>query len=833
MRDLDTTNDGLAGHIGRINVARHPSVSSPCFKGRREKAGRLELDPCDAMLRRQVTFCYEQLQKDLDVLHEQLHREISAAVKHEVGTIEHQVKDSKREEAVEMGELFEHSLGPLREGLAQLRGEVEKHSQELQDSQQARQKQQGAQAMGTLEVQEAAYEAAQDAVRETLDSSLHEALAEATQRAVREATQAAETAAAEAAAQVAEEWREAVDAIQGRNRAVGERLATLEQAEQRLTSDLKAVCGEQSGLKLKGSLDELKESMEDLKDSVEEAVEELQRVWEQSQDSVEEVRKEYKDSLEEFRKEIQDSTKEVRREIQDSGQEVRQKMQDAAGLLEGACEDIRQEVEGLQTQLLGEVSAREAQHMQTAQATGSIIAALEQRVVELGQSVAEGANASQGADLQARVDEVLHATNERLDDLQREVVDIGNQCQEGLCIAQSCCAKSIEWRPAVDAELLEQLGMFSAESPTFACAGVAGLRLRLLITPSAGQVGFAKSWNCGAFLQAPDGRLAFRLAVVGSAAQSLSGTFSASVPEVGSQRIATLDPDELEGLALRFDMLDVAEAPAIGTWPRDLGAFVQMSDPQHAAQREVAALRSSMVRRVEWRMTRVLDRVKRARAAVSIDGDEAFEPVLSPTFAAAGVENLQLQMYPVGYRTRSDESCGFFLVCPRGVYLKVKAFVGNTSRVFEHTYTTREPFGRGSFCRLEDKVDEDGCVICGIEILEVRQDFVTQAKGASPSGMVDQLKVSRSPGGPCGMEVVRELCDEPFGGEKRGKAPGRPKKGIQPRDLGITDSPMAVSKSLPVLQTVGAGKQKAYALGHVHAVPPGLKAYAAALPKIA
>merc|ERR1712060_297030 len=161
--------------------------------------------------------------------------------------------------------------------------------------------------------------------------------------------------------------------------------------------------------------------------------------------------------------------------------------------------------------------------------------------------------------------------------------------------------------------------------------------------------------------------------------------------------------------------------------PSCLTATAAIVDTAHVAAQEAATLRSTMVRRVEWRILRVLDEVAAARAASHAgDMDEALR---SPPFAAAGLEGLQLRFYPIGYRARSDESCGFFLVCPAGLHVKCRAFVGDATKTFEHTYEEQEPFGRGSFCRLADKVKEDGSVLCGVEFLEVRKTLDTEVRG--------------------------------------------------------------------------------------------------------
>merc|ERR1719218_400583 len=90
--------------------------------------------------------------------------------------------------------------------------------------------------------------------------------------------------------------------------------------------------------------------------------------------------------------------------------------------------------------------------------------------------------------------------------------------------------------------------------------------------------------------------------------------------------------------------------------------------------------------------------------------------------------------------------------------MKCRAIVGDQVKTFEHQYTEREPFGRANFCRLIDKAGNDDCVVCGIEILDVRQELTTQVKGGPFGSIVDQMKVTLAPS-LGSMEVMRELRD--------------------------------------------------------------------------
>lgn len=355
---------------------------------------------------------------------------------------------------------------------------------------------------------------------------------------------------------------------------------------------------------------------------------------------------------------------------------------------------------------------------------------------------------------------------ERLHTTEKKMKQLGEDCREEFAFAHSSWARTIEWTAEVDIEKLEHDGKCDVGSPFFTAAGLRPLRLQLRLSRQQ-EPGKPLRWACGAFLRAPHGKVSFRLTIAGRM-QAFAADF-AEASEWGSQKLVLLERVP-QRVAVSLEILDVvALIPGtVGGGQPALVASVQMTDAAQAAAKEAALIRSTMVRRVEWRVSRITERLAAAREAGSSMGDdEALEPLLSPPFAAAGFEGLQLQLYPLGYRPRGDEACGFFLTCPKGMYVKCKAFVGDNVRNFEHQYDTREPYGRGSFCRLIDKVDADDCVVCGVEFLEVRQEQTTQVRGGPFGNTADQLKLVNNPS-VGGMEVIRELKELPGpSGEKK------------------------------------------------------------------
>jgi len=374
--------------------------------------------------------------------------------------------------------------------------------------------------------------------------------------------------------------------------------------------------------------------------------------------------------------------------------------------------------------------------------------------------------------LQEHVDDCTEELGSRLDDHGSDILQISNEVN----YAHACWARRIEWTAEVDAEQLDRDGKVEVTSKLFTAGGLRGLQLCLKIASSG------KHYVCGGYLRAPEGKVAFRLRI-GKTVQNFTGIFN-DAPEWGSQRIAVLDKVG-PTVMMRLDILDVStpvlkgpelvsvgRAPAL---PSGITGGMQIADAKRAATQEVEVMQSRMVRKIEWKIARISERIKSAAESFEEFGDdEELEPICSPPLAAAGLEGLQLQLYPLGSIARDDMQiwsptsrrvpggsgkrlcCGLFLICPGGTYVKCRAFVGDASRTFDHHYATREPFGINNFCRLSDKIRDDDFVTCGIEFLEVRHERPVKVHGGAFGNVADHLKVTFSPN-LAGMETVREL----------------------------------------------------------------------------
>jgi len=462
-------------------------------------------------------------------------------------------------------------------------------------------------------------------------------------------------------------------------------------------------------------------------------------------------------------------------------------------------------------------------------ATLERLAGVEALVAELGSK--EGREAKLEEQLTTRVEAVEallsgsrsgeQAVQEQLTTLERrleerhqqsvkELKKFEGECKEELAFATCSWARVVSWQAEVDLAKLQKDGKLDVASPSFSAAGLQKLQLHLRLQGLG-----ASRWTVGAFLQAPRGQVSFRLHL-GAKTMSFAAEFD-EAPEWGSQRLAVLDSVD-KTMNVRLEILDITAPLTKVDYPPCLTASVKFADAVQAAAREATAVRSLMVKRIEWRVSRISERVAAARAAANeLGAEEAWEPIVSPPFAAGGFEGLQLHLYPLGYRAKGEETCGFFLLCPKGMYVKCKAFVGDAVRNWDHHYADREPYGRGNFCRLQDKVDADDSVLCGVELQEIRMEHTTQVRGGPFGSIADQMKVVNHPS-VGSMELVRELKDATYGKDpakpraRSRKAPHQyphlaPAMDERPAERPMVPLPgMAASKSVPLLLPhVGAG----------------------------
>ncbi|CAE7432575.1 unnamed protein product [Symbiodinium sp. CCMP2456] len=444
-------------------------------------------------------------------------------------------------------------------------------------------------------------------------------------------------------------------------------------------------------------------------------------------------------------------------------------------------------------------------------------AKLEERLttrVEAVEALLSGSRSGEQA-VQEQLMTLERRLEERHQQSVKELQKLEGECKEELAFATCSWARVVNWQAEVDLAKLQKDGKLDIASPSFSAAGLQKLQLHLRLQ------GRESRWTVGVFLQAPRGQVSFRLHL-GAKTMSFAAEFD-EAPEWGSQRLAVLDSID-RTMNVRLEILDITAPLTKVDYPPCLTASVKFADAVQAAAREATAVRSLMVKRIEWRVGRISERVAAARAAANeLGAEEAWEPIVSPPFAAGGFEGLQLHLYPLGYRAKGEETCGFFLLCPKGMYVKCKAFVGDAVRNWDHHYADREPYGRGNFCRLQDKVEADDSVLCGVELQEIRMEHTTQVRGGPFGSIADQMKVVNHPS-VGSMELVRELKDAAYGKDpakpraRSRKTPHQythlaPAMDERPAERPMVPLPgMAASKSVPLLlpHVASGSPQKAH-----------------------
>jgi len=195
---------------------------------------------------------------------------------------------------------------------------------------------------------------------------------------------------------------------------------------------------------------------------------------------------------------------------------------------------------------------------------------------------------------------------------------------------------------------------------------------------------------------------------------------------------------DISGLTIAVEFLESRPPLVAMQTPSNCVSDTHMLATAPYVAGEVATMRNRMVRQVDWLL-------------IDIRSYED-ECICSPLFSAGGVDNLQLQFYPNGYRAKQPGNCGFFLKAPVGSYLKCRAFVGSVDKVFEHTFDTSAPYGRGNFCRTSKALANGTDMRCGIEILEVYQDWTKVTNRGKEAANILKIRSATS-----GIEDVLEI----------------------------------------------------------------------------
>mmetsp|Transcript_46485 Transcript_46485/g.116903 ORF Transcript_46485/g.116903 Transcript_46485/m.116903 type:complete len:750 (-) Transcript_46485:172-2421(-) len=320
-------------------------------------------------------------------------------------------------------------------------------------------------------------------------------------------------------------------------------------------------------------------------------------------------------------------------------------------------------------------------------------------------------------------------------------------------------------------------------SPKFDMAGAHGLQLELQLFKKADPpVEGEAAGDCAAFLWACKGmNLVYKL-YIGNKSAQCEKVFNGRVP-YGTKRLCFLKDQinrEEDSLRVSVEILEAVrevEHPIKPAPPPEEGAEETEEDIRNKplegrvvfrrhvnnrlmdqVNKSVEAMRSRMVRRVEWR----LEQASMLRRCFPPG-----EPMCSVAFAAAGVENLQLMFYPCGYGGATDGFCSLFLYAPAGATMKYILYCGSHRRDAQNFFEESGAYGRTNFCRFESVVEEDTDTIhIVLEVEEAHQDVAarvahplcapgdrrtqSQLEGSLPTATESVVKMHRAPGKPQG-----------------------------------------------------------------------------------
>ncbi|CAJ1444899.1 unnamed protein product [Effrenium voratum] len=129
-----------------------------------------------------------------------------------------------------------------------------------------------------------------------------------------------------------------------------------------------------------------------------------------------------------------------------------------------------------------------------------------------------------------------------------------------------------------------------------------------------------------------------------------------------------------------------------------------------APARMVGRLDPAYVRRVEWKLTNCRQSFRPLQRGDCLWSEE---------FSASCISNMKFEFFPQGRDNSRPGFCALFLWCPGNVRLKYRLQVGKHSSWDEDVYDKWMGHGHSNFCSLQAQIDEQDCLIIGVEFLEV------------------------------------------------------------------------------------------------------------------
>lgn len=128
-----------------------------------------------------------------------------------------------------------------------------------------------------------------------------------------------------------------------------------------------------------------------------------------------------------------------------------------------------------------------------------------------------------------------------------------------------------------------------------------------------------------------------------------------------------------------------------------------------------SAASDTFVRRVEWKISDLKDKLEKTPSGESFWSDE---------FTCMGIKGLQLEFFPKGREsTTLPGFCSLFLWCPAGTKIKYQLWAGNhICAPDEDAYDGRMGHGHSNFCKLDSEINtQTDSITVGVSILEIHR----------------------------------------------------------------------------------------------------------------
>ncbi|CAL1156955.1 unnamed protein product [Cladocopium goreaui] len=392
--------------------------------------------------------------------------------------------------------------------------------------------------------------------------------------------------------------------------------------------------------------------------------------------------------------------------------------------------------------------ASSVSQIRTAEAVASDMG--EERAVELTDSSTRDTE-SLREEATKNLEDYKTAANGRLDGHDEENL----QMRTALMEVENLATRRVDWvikdaskrlRPNSASKASLHTSWFS---PKFDMAGVHGLQLELqLFRPSDWGADGESSGDVAIYLWACKGmNLVYKL-YCGSKSQTCEKVFNGKVP-YGTTRFCWLKDQinrEDDTLRIGCEVLEAVREVEHICKPIQPPSDEELQDASQAekeqadklakkqlpgsllfrrhvnnrlfdqVKNQVDAMRSRMVRRVEWRVE---------QASLLRKCFPPGESICSASFNAAGIEGMQLIFYPCGYHGATDGFCSLYLYAPAGATLRCNLFIGDQKRDANHSFEVAGAFGRTNFCRFEAGLEQaTDTIVVALEVDEAHQDMI-------------------------------------------------------------------------------------------------------------